>query len=330
MPEEVFVPVDGDVLSGDLAVPSDRGVVVFAHGSGSSRHSPRNRAVAAVLRQAGLGTLLLDLLTGREEQRDLVTAEHRFDIGLLSARLIAAVDWLAARPETGGLPVGLFGASTGAAAALRAAAERPVEAVVSRGGRPDLAGADALRRVRAPVLLIVGGHDPEVLPFVDARATEAAMREVLANGLPRLDQFITGRTPADPEEEHAWSVSFYRLEDPAGRMIGLATTAVDITEQHRAATAAARARRRLAMIADASVRIGTTLDLDVTARELAGAVVPELADVAAVDVLDRALTATQPAEDDGVAGMSFRALAVKTAYDSPAAVAADPVGETAR
>lgn len=165
MLEEVVVPIDGDALSADLLVPSDRPVVLFAHGSGSSRHSPRNRAVAAALQRAGLGTLLLDLLTEREEQRDLVTAEHRFDIGLLTSRLVAAIDWLAARPDTGRLPVGLFGASTGAAAALRAAAERPaqVQAVVSRGGRPDLAGDGALGRVQAPVLLIVGGHDPEVL-----------------------------------------------------------------------------------------------------------------------------------------------------------------------
>jgi putative phosphoribosyl transferase len=141
-----------------------RSVVLFAHGSGSSRHSPRNRAVAAELRAAGLGTLLLDLLTEREEREDAVTAEYRFDIPLLAQRLVAAIDWLDRHPETAGLPVGLFGASTGAAAALIAATERPerVYAVVSRGGRPDMAG-DASRRVRAPVLLLVGGDDREVL-----------------------------------------------------------------------------------------------------------------------------------------------------------------------
>ncbi|WP_375540878.1 dienelactone hydrolase family protein [Streptomyces sp. TRM64462] len=166
MLEEVVLPAaDGSALHGDLALPtSGRVLVVFAHGSGSSRHSPRNRAVAGALQQAGLGTLLLDLLTEREEHRDLLTAEHRFDIDLLASRVTAAIDWLAAEPATERLVIGLFGASTGAAAALRAAADRPVrvQSVVSRGGRPDLAG-DALARVSAPVLLIVGGADPEVL-----------------------------------------------------------------------------------------------------------------------------------------------------------------------
>lgn len=164
--EEVVLPAaDGSALRGDLALPTQgQPLVVFAHGSGSSRHSPRNRAVAGTLQQAGLGTLLLDLLTEREERRDLMTAEHRFDIDLLTSRVVAAIDWLADEPATRNLEVGLFGASTGAAAALRAAADRPtrVRAVVSRGGRPDLAG-DALARVRAPVLLIVGGDDTEVL-----------------------------------------------------------------------------------------------------------------------------------------------------------------------
>jgi pimeloyl-ACP methyl ester carboxylesterase len=161
----VRIPADGASLAGDLDLPTAaRGLVLFAHGSGSSRHSPRNRQVAAELRTAGLGTLLMDLLSEQEEQRDLLTAEHRFDIPLLGRRLVAATDWLAGRSETAALPVALFGASTGAAAALVAAAERPerVVAVVSRGGRPDLA-EDALDAVRAPVLLIVGGSDPEVL-----------------------------------------------------------------------------------------------------------------------------------------------------------------------
>ncbi|MET9417437.1 dienelactone hydrolase family protein [Streptomyces klenkii] len=163
--EAVLIPARDAVLAGDLAVPgSARAVVLFAHGSGSSRLSPRNRAVATALQHAGLATLLMDLLTEHEEAVDALTAGHRFDIALLSGRLTAAVDWLGRHPDTANLPVHLFGASTGAAAALTAAAERPdqVRSVVSRGGRPDLAG-EALGRVRAPVLLIVGGADHEVL-----------------------------------------------------------------------------------------------------------------------------------------------------------------------
>ncbi|MFC8008509.1 dienelactone hydrolase family protein [Streptomyces olivaceus] len=152
-------------LNGDLTVPAGaRGVVLFAHGSGSSRLSPRNRAVAMGLHTAGFGTLLLDLLTEEEEREDVVTAGHRFDIALLARRLVIAIDWLRQRPDTADLPVGLFGASTGAAAALVAASQRPgqVAAVVSRGGRPDLAD-DALPLVAAPVLLVVGGSDEVVL-----------------------------------------------------------------------------------------------------------------------------------------------------------------------
>ncbi|MED7821846.1 dienelactone hydrolase family protein [Streptomyces chiangmaiensis] len=163
--ELVMVPTDEAVLTGDLVVPGHvPAVVLFAHGSGSSRLSVRNRAAAAELHKAGLGTLLLDLLSEREEREDAATARHRFDIPLLSRRLVAALEWLAQEPNTRDLPAGLFGASTGAAAALMAAAERPerVYAVVSRGGRPDLAG-DAIERVAAPVLLIVGGSDEAVL-----------------------------------------------------------------------------------------------------------------------------------------------------------------------
>ena len=152
-------------LPGDLTVPPGaRGIVVFAHGSGSGRFSPRNRAVAAELVRAGLATLLMDLLTADEEALDLRTAHLRFNIGLLAQRVIATIDWLQSDSTVGSLAVGCFGASTGAAAALVAAAERPerVGAVVSRGGRPDLAG-DALARVTAPTLLIVGGLDTQVI-----------------------------------------------------------------------------------------------------------------------------------------------------------------------
>lgn len=152
-------------LEGNLVVPQGaKGVVLFAHGSGSSRHSPRNRYVAEVLQRSGLGTLLIDLLTRDEEARDMITAELRFDIALLARRLVGATDWLRQEPETRELSVGYFGASTGGGAALVAAAERPeaVKAVVSRGGRPDLAGA-ALARVQAPTLLIVGGDDEPVI-----------------------------------------------------------------------------------------------------------------------------------------------------------------------
>jgi dienelactone hydrolase len=163
--QAVEVPAGEVHLAGDLGVPPDaRGLVVFAHGSGSSRHSPRNREVAATLNEAGLATLLLDLLTPEEEAVDLRTRHLRFDIDLLARRLVAAVEWAEEQPDLRALPIGLFGASTGAAAALIAAAERPVavEAVVSRGGRPDLAGA-ALADVRAPTLLLVGGRDDVVL-----------------------------------------------------------------------------------------------------------------------------------------------------------------------
>jgi dienelactone hydrolase len=161
----VTVPVGEHMLAGDLSVPPGaRGVVVFAHGSGSGRFSPRNRAVAQTLVEAGLATLLMDLLTPEEEAEDLRTARLRFDVQLLGDRVISTIDWLASDPDVGGLPVGCFGASTGAAAALIAAAERPrrVGAVVSRGGRPDLA-AQALPRVTAPTLLIVGGRDTDVI-----------------------------------------------------------------------------------------------------------------------------------------------------------------------
>ena len=161
----VQVPAGSVTLEGNLTLPEEsRAIVLFAHGSGSSRHSPRNRYVARVLNEAKLATLLIDLLTLHEEVVDARTAQLRFDIDLLAERLVDATDWLTQFPDTKHLRIGYFGASTGAAAALAAAAVRPdaVRAIVSRGGRPDLAGA-ALTSVQAPTLLIVGEHDDQVV-----------------------------------------------------------------------------------------------------------------------------------------------------------------------
>src|SRR5438132_7603282 len=162
---EARIPARSAMLEGEADVGEEsRGIVLFAHGSGSSRHSPRNQFVARSLRDAGLATLLFDLLTREEEAVDMHTAHLRFDIGLLAERLGHATDWVLRQEKTRALSVGYFGSSTGGGAALVAAAERPdeVHAVVSRGGRPDLAGA-ALPRVQAPTLLIVGGADDVVI-----------------------------------------------------------------------------------------------------------------------------------------------------------------------
>jgi pimeloyl-ACP methyl ester carboxylesterase len=175
--QAVMISAHGVNLDGDLSIPaSAAGLVVFAHGSGSSRRSPRNRQVADVLHQRRLATLLFDLLTPDEVAVDEATRHLRFDIGFLAARLVAVTDWLGTQSVVAGLPIGLFGASTGAAAALVAAATRPgaVRAVVSRGGRPDLAMA-ALDRVFAPTLLIVGGADQDVIPL-----NERAYRQLKA------------------------------------------------------------------------------------------------------------------------------------------------------
>lgn len=166
LPERAVQVAAGPVaLEGLLTVPAAApGLVLFAHGSGSSRHSSRNRYVAAALQRDGLATLLMDLLTPAEDAVDRYSREHRFDIGLLAGRLVAAARWLRDQPETAELPIGMFGASTGAGAALMAAAQDPalVRAVVSRGGRPDLAGP-ALEEVLAPTLLLVGGRDTAVV-----------------------------------------------------------------------------------------------------------------------------------------------------------------------
>lgn len=173
--QNMQIPASGVELDADVSVPQpSQGVVLFAHGSGSGRDSPRNRYVADELQDAGLATVLVDLLTPAEQRVDAVTAELRFDIDLLARRLSALCDWLVEHDITAGLDIGLFGASTGAAAALVAAAARPaaVAAVVSRGGRPDLAGP-ALRSVHQPTLLIVGERDPVVLDL-----NRRAMREL--------------------------------------------------------------------------------------------------------------------------------------------------------
>src|SRR5438876_7072014 len=162
---EIQLQAERAVLSGSLTIPENAiGLVLFAHGSGSSRHSPRNQFVARTLNRAGLGTLLFDLLTPEEEALDLYTREHRFNIGLLAERLVQATNWATQQEQTRDLRIGYFGSSTGGAAALVAAAQlsQGIGAVVSRGGRPDLAG-DALPKVHAPTLLIVGGNDDIVI-----------------------------------------------------------------------------------------------------------------------------------------------------------------------
>ncbi len=184
----VHLNLGSAALEGALAIPAGAtGIVLFAHGSGSSRHSPRNRYVAEALLEAGLATLLIDLLTTAEEHEDDRTARLRFDIRLLAGRVVAATDWLRQNPVVTHLRIGYFGASTGAAAALVAAAERPEEvgAVVSRGGRPDLA-IPVLARVKAPTLLIVGGRD---LPVIEMN--RVALTHLLAEK--RLD-IVPGAT----------------------------------------------------------------------------------------------------------------------------------------
>lgn len=175
-PRSVVIRTGPVALNGDLTVPgAAAGIIVFAHGSGSGRHSPRNQRVASSLVHAGFATLLFDLLTVAEEAAERYTAHLRFDIPLLADRLVGAIEWVGAQRGIGMLPVGLFGASTGAAAALIAATRAPgVAAVVSRGGRPDLA-KEALREVRCPTLLIVGGNDPEVIEL-----NHRALQQMLA------------------------------------------------------------------------------------------------------------------------------------------------------
>ena len=216
---DIEVDVGYATLGGTLGLPPQpRGVVIFAHGSGSSRFSSRNRYVAEYFREGGLATLLLDLLTSREEEVDVYTREYRFDIGRLAQRLVGATRWVSSFPDTAGLPVGMFGASTGAGAALVAAAELPdrISAVVSRGGRPDLAG-DALARVRAPTLLIVGGDD---VPVIELNEEALALL-----GAPARLEIVPGAThlfeePGTLEEvarlARTWLTTYATRKDTAG------------------------------------------------------------------------------------------------------------------
>jgi pimeloyl-ACP methyl ester carboxylesterase len=211
--EAVRVAVGPVAIEGDLRVPAHAaGVVVFAHGSGSSRFSRRNRTVASSLEEAGFGTLLLDLLTRSEEAVDERTSEYRFDVHMLGRRVIGAADWVQVHPALRDLPVALFGASTGAAAALIAAAARPemTRAVISRGGRPDLAD-EALPLVRAPTLLIVGGQDEPVIEM-----NRDAMQRMRA---PVALRIVPGAT--------------HLFEEP-GALEQVATLAVDWCRQHLA------------------------------------------------------------------------------------------------
>jgi pimeloyl-ACP methyl ester carboxylesterase len=185
-PAAFSIPVNGSTIQADLtASPHAKGTILFAHGSGSSRHSPRNRHVAQILNQGGLATLLVDLLSAEEEIIDNQTSEHRFNIDLLADRLVIATDWLLQQQSPSTTSLGYFGASTGAAAAMIAAAKRPhvVEAIVSRGGRPDLAG-DALRKVKSPTLLIVGEFDRQVLEL-NRRAAAAIPTQTHVEVVPR-------------------------------------------------------------------------------------------------------------------------------------------------
>lgn len=209
MKEEIAsIPVNKATLEGNLQIPAGaRGIVLFAHGSGSGRFSPRNRYVAKMLNKAGIATLLIDLLTREEEEEDYATGEYRFDIELLAKRLEAATDWLKIKPVTKSLAIGYYGASTGAAAALIAAAKFPkeVKTVISRGGRPDLA-SHYLRKVKAPTLFIVGGRDTVVLDL-----NKRAMEEIAAE---KKLEIISGAThlfeePGKLEEVARLSVEWF-------------------------------------------------------------------------------------------------------------------------
>ena len=215
--QDVRIELEGATLEGRLTVPAGAaGIVIFVHGSGSSRHSPRNQYVARTLNQGGLATLLFDLLTPQEEQVDLQTGHLRFDIDLLANRTAGATEWLAEQPQARGLPLGYFGSSTGAAAALIAAAARPdiTKAVLSRGGRPDLA-AQSLPSVQAPVLLLVGELDVEVI---------------------RLNQAALEMMPPDPEKRLETVPRATHLFEEPGALEQVAARARDWFQQYLGGT----------------------------------------------------------------------------------------------
>ncbi|HXI99156.1 MAG TPA: alpha/beta family hydrolase [Gemmatimonadaceae bacterium] len=216
----ISIPAGRVTLEGTLGIPDSKsGIVLFAHGSGSSRFSPRNRFVARAFRDAGLGTLLLDLLSRSEEEADEVTRHHRFDIPKLADRLVVAIDWLETKSETRDLPIGLFGASTGGGAALVAAAQRPhrVTAVVSRGGRPDLAG-ESLPLVESPTLLIVGGRD-DVVITLNEQARAMMHAEVRLEIVPGASHLFEERGALERVAELArdWFLSHLHQPEPAIR-----------------------------------------------------------------------------------------------------------------
>lgn len=220
----IVVP-DGPTLEGTLGVPRDAaGIVLFAHGSGSSRFSSRNRYVARVLRDAGLGTLLLDLLSPHEEVIDETTRSYRFDLGLLANRLVHTIDWLSREADTSSLGLGMFGASTGGGAALVAAAQRPAQTrtVVSRGGRPDLA-AEALPLVRCPVLLIVGQRDEPVIDL-NQQAMAQMNTELQLEIVPRATHLFEepGTLEKVSELSRDWFLRHLRAGDRAGQLTGAA------------------------------------------------------------------------------------------------------------
>ncbi|MFE0459893.1 SpoIIE family protein phosphatase [Kitasatospora sp. NPDC058965] len=225
----------------------------------------------------------------------------------------------------------LRGVERDLALSVRLVAQSPLGLAVLDTDLRFVMGNPALERINGlSVAQHLGRDVREALPFLDTRAAGAAMRQVLASGEPLVDQFTFDRSGADPGGDRAWRVSYFRLDDSAGRVIGLAVSVVDVSEEQRVAAEAARARQRLALVAQASVRIGTTLDLGRTAQELADFVVPELADVAAVDLLDSVLSGRPPTHGPVAGPVTLRALAVAAAHPSDALRAADPVGEIAK